>query len=45
MRTFKLIAHIDLRRSAGRLRPRLGVVTDGHAAGTHPRRALLQAHT
>ena len=45
MRTYKLIAHIHLRRSAGRLRPGFGVVQDGHAVGTHPRRALPQAHT
>lgn len=46
MRTFdKLIAHIYLRRSAGCLQPRFGVVVHGHVAGSHTGRTPLQAYT
>jgi len=46
MRTYdKLIAHIQMRRSADCLQPRFGVVGHGHVAKTHIRRASLQANT
>ena len=44
MRTYdKYIAHIHLRRSAGCLQPRFGVVVHGRVAGMHAGRASLQA--